>query len=304
MVEYLTIKDLNTGTAKHFDVDGDVDYLLYEGCIDWGNVSVTHNTFQFPQQIGMYISNTVLGSRDIAINGWIIGDTSEEINGKKMALSLFVNPLHEYHIDVDGYFIGCKPTSNVTFGKEYSENNEVCVKFLLQFTCAYPLFLLNNAINVDIAGEFGAFHFPLTIPKNNGIIMGYRKQSMFTEMVNNGSIDVGMIITITASGIVDNPELINVNTKERLKINKILEPGEQVIINTNIGERSVIGIKDHTKYNYLRYLDYDSTWLQLVNGQSLFTYKTYDNEGNEDETYKRMEIMVSYQTALFNLEEE
>ena len=61
MVEYLTIKDLNTGTAKHFDVDGDVDYLLYEGCIDWGNVSVTHNTFQFPQQIGMYIPNTMLG---------------------------------------------------------------------------------------------------------------------------------------------------------------------------------------------------------------------------------------------------
>lgn len=304
MVESLSIKDTNSDIVKYFAMDGNVDYLLYEGCIDWGNVSVEHNTSQFPQQIGLYISNTTVGSRDIAINGWIIGDSIEEIKSKKMALSVFINPLHEYQIDVNGYYISCKPTSNVTFGKEFAENNDVCVKFLLQFTCAYPLFLLDNAVNVDIAGEFGSFHFPLTIPRKNGIIMGYRKQSMFTEIVNNGSIDVGMIITIKANGIVDNPELINVNTRESLKINKVLDPGEQIVINTNVGSRSIIGTKDHVTSSYLKYLDYDSTWLQLSNGQSLFTYKTYDSQGNEDETYKRMEISVSYQTALFNLEEE
>ena len=82
MVESIKIKNLATNVVKSFDMS-EADYLIYEGAIDWGTVAVNHNTFSYPTQIGAYITNTVIGTRDISINGWIIGETLEEIEKKK-----------------------------------------------------------------------------------------------------------------------------------------------------------------------------------------------------------------------------
>ena len=303
MVESLKIENLNTGSVKQFDM-AEADYLIYEGSIDWGNAQVDHSTFQFPQQIGSYITNTIVGSRDIAINGWIIGDNLDEIVAKKKALSAFINPLNDFKIVVGQYYIDAKPTSNVVFGKEYTENNDVAVKFLIQMTCPYPLFVLTNPFTVNVASNVGGFHFPLTIPKNGGIIMGYRKQSLFTNVSNFGAIDIGMVVTLTARAVVNNPAIINVNTHEQLKINKVMDVGEKIVIDTSIGNRSIVGIKGEVQTNYLKYLDYDSVWLQLATGTSLLTYKTYNANGNEDETYKNLDVVIQYRTALYNLEEE
>lgn len=303
MVEHLSIKNLKTGIVKQFDMS-EADYLIYEGSVDWGSIQVDHSTFQFPRQIGSYVSNTVMGTRDVAINGWIIGNSKQEIESKKMALSVFINPMDEFQITVGDYYIDGVPTSNVTFGREYGENNSVAVKFLIQFNCPYPLFLLDNAIVVDVAKDVGMFHFPLIIPQSEGIIMGYRKQSIFTQVSNVGAIDVGMVITLTANDIVDNPQIINVNTKEFIKINKVMEPGEQIVIDTNVGNRSIIGTKNKNSMNYLKYMDFDSTWLQVPAGLSLFAYKTYEDDGSEDETYKNLDVSIKYKTALFNLGDE
>lgn len=302
MVESLVIRNTTSNESKQFDMS-EANYLIYEGPIDWGNVDVTHNTFQFPEQIGQYVSSTVLGSRDISINGWIIGDTEDEIKLKKVELSKFFNPFDEMEIIVDNYSIFGKPSANVQYGKTLAENSVVAVKFLLQIFCPQPLFLLSNAISVDVAETIGAFCFPLIL-KHEGIIMGYRKKSLFTDISNDGATSVGMIITLEALGTVNNPEFIDVNTHKRIRINKVLTAGEVVVINTSIGERSVIGIVNGNEINYLKYFDYDNEWLQIPNGLSTFTYRTYDISGEQDESYKKMSVNVKYKTAIYNLEGE
>ena len=302
MVESLVIQNLVSNDKKKFDMS-EADYLIYEGSIDWGNVEVTHNTFQFPTQIGEYISNSVIGTRDISIDGWIIGDSLQDINAKKKELSKFINPIEEVKIIVDDYSIICKPTSNVQFGKTLAENSTVAVKFLLQLFAPQPLFLLTNAINVNVSDVVGMFGFPL-IFKNEGIIMGYRKKSLFTDIINDGAVSVGMIITLEAIGSVNNPEFLNAKTREGIKLNKVLHAGEKVIIDTNVGERSIIGSLNGIEESYFEYMDYDSEWLQLENGVSVFTYRTYDSLGNQDETYKNLIVNVSYKTAVYNLEGE
>lgn len=302
MVESLIIRNIISNESKQFDMS-EANYLIYEGAIDWGNVDVTHNTFQFPEQIGQYVSSTVLGSRDISINGWIIGDTEEEIKLKKVELSKFFNPFDEMEIIVGNYSIFGKPSANVQYGKTLAENSVVAVKFLLQIFCPQPLFLLSNAISVDVAETIGAFGFPLIL-KPEGIIMGYRKKSLFTDITNDGATSVGMIITFEASGTVNNPEFMDVNTHKRIRINKVLTAGEVVIINTSIGERSVTGIVNGNEINYFKYFDYDNEWLQIPNGLSTFTYRTYDSSGEQDESYKKMSVNVKYKTAIYNLEGE
>lgn len=302
MVESLIIRNTTSNESKQFDMS-EANYLIYEGAIDWGNVDVTHNTFQFPEQIGRYVSSTVLGSRDISINGWIIGDTEEEIKLKKVELSKFFNPFDEMEIIVGNYSIFGKPSANVQYGKTLAENSVVAVKFLLQIFCPQPLFLLSNAISVDVAETIGSFGFPLIL-KHEGIIMGYRKKSLFTDIYNDGATSVGMIITLEASGTVNNPEFMDVNTHKRIRINKVLTAGEVVIINTSIGERSVTGIVNGNEINYFKYFDYDNEWLQIPNGLSTFTYRTYDSSGEQDESYKKMSVNVKYKTAIYNLEGE
>ena len=302
MIESLVIRNVTSDVKKQFDMS-EANYLIYEGSIDWGNVDVTHNTFQFPEQIGEYVSSTVIGTRDISINGWIIGDSEDEIKVKKKELSRFINPFDDIEIIVDDYSIFAKPTSNVKFGKTLAENSTVAVKFLLQFFCPQPLFMLTNAISVDVAETIGSFSFPLIL-KNEGIIMGYRKKSLFTDIQNDSTIAVGMIITFEATGTVNNPEFLNVNTHQRIRINKTLKAGEVIKIDTSVGNRSVLGTLDGIESNYFKYFDYDNEWLQVPNGLSTFTYRTYDSSGEQDDTYKRLIVNVKYKTAVYNLEGE
>ena len=78
MIESVKIRNDVTGNIIKLDMS-EANYLIYEGSIDWGTVDVSHNTFQYPTQIGSYISSTTVGSRDVSISGWIIGDTLAEI---------------------------------------------------------------------------------------------------------------------------------------------------------------------------------------------------------------------------------
>ena len=303
MVESIKIKNLKTDIIKRFDMS-EADYLIYEGSVDWGNIRVTHSTFQFPQQIGLYVSNTTLGSRDVSINGWIIGNTLQDIESKKRSLSLFANPLDEFQLIVGEYAINGNLNSNVTFGKTYKENNAVAVKFLLQFTCPYPLFVLTNAITLDVSKFVGAFHFPLIIPEESGIIMGYRKQTLFQKVGNSGVVPVGMTVILEASGTVNNPTIVNTTTHETLRINKILSAGEKIVINTLQGEHNVVGYNENGVESYLKYMDYDSLWLQVPPGVSTFSYATYDENGEQDDTYLLLDVTIQYKTALFNLGDE
>lgn len=303
MVDSIKIKNNATNSIKSFDMS-EADYLIYEGAIDWGNVSVNHNTFSYPTQIGSYITNTVIGTRDVSINGWIIGDTLDDINRKKEELSKLINPLEQITIYVGDYSMHGKPSSNVTYSKEYAENNEVCCKFLIQVLCDYPMFILTNPLTPEIGKIFGGFMFPLIIPKEKGMIIGYRRRSLFVSIDNQGSISVGAKIKIYAHGTVNNIEITDVVTGKKIRINKVLSSGEVVEIDTNAGERHVTGIVNGTEYDYIQYFDYDSDWLQLQTGVNTLTFRSYSSDNIADETYKRAEVIIEYKSAIYNIPEE
>lgn len=303
MVEKITI--INTTLNKKCVMDMDTaDYLLYEGGINWGNVGVTHNTLQYSRQVGKIISETVIGTRDVSISGWIIGDTIDEINKKKKLLSTISNPLDDIIIEAGDWQIKCKPSSNVTYSKTYPENNEVACKFLLQFFCPYPLFESTKTYGRKMTEDEGMFKFPLVLP-STGVIMSTRKLTASSKIINTGSVEVGCEINLRALSTVNNPKIFNVNTGESLQINKRMVTGEEIIITTTKGSRNIVGgIVGEPKTNYFSYLDFDSTWFQLPVGESNFTYKTYDIIGEEDTTYKNLIITISYKLSALNLEDE
>ena len=62
--------------------------------------------------------------------------------------------------------------------------------------------------------------------------MGYREPSLIVNVFNNGDVSTGMKIQFKALATVINPSLTNVNTGEYIKINKVLESGEILTVNT------------------------------------------------------------------------
>lgn len=74
--------------------------------------------------------------------------------------------------------------------------------------------------------------------------------------------------------------LLNLNTREQIKINKTLSKGEVIRVNTNYGKKTVFGTVDGEETNYFSFLDLDSTFIQLEVGGNEFRWGADSNESN------------------------
>lgn len=280
MVESLILKNMVTLQSLLLDKDNS-EIILDEA--DLGTVEGTHHSYKYVSQVGVYIDSTTLEQRTVAISGWVVGDTYGELKSNKDRLNRLINPLHSIEVIVqDKYKLAFKPDFSVKYSVAYAENNEVLCKFLIQGTCADPMFTTKNKQTALIASTIPKFRFPLVIPKGKGILMGLREPSLLAILTNGGDIDTGMLITFSCTSTVTNPSLLNVDTREFVKINKTITAGEQVVISTTSGEKYVKGLINGEEQNYFKYLDFDSSWLQLHTGQNTLKYDAEENvEGLE-----------------------
>lgn len=255
---------------------------------DLGTVEGTHHSYKYVSQVGVYIDSTTLEQRVVAISGWVIGNTYDELKANKAVLNKLINPLHTVEAVIqDKYKLDFKPDFSVKYSASYEENNEVLCKFLIQGTCADPMFTKKLRQSALIASTIPKFHFPLSIPKNTGLIMGLREPSLLATINNGGDIDTGMLITFSCTSTVTNPVLLNVNTREFIKINKTIASGEQVIVSTSSGNKYIKGVVKGEESNYFKYLDFDSTWLQLHTGDNILKY-------DADNNVEGLEVLISF----------
>lgn len=285
MIESLVLT--NTVTLQSVLLDkNDSELVLDEA--DLGTVEGTHHSYKYVSQVGVYIDSTTLEQRTVAISGWVIGDTYDELKANKEVLNRLVNPLHTIDAVIqDKYKLSFKPDFSVKYSVSYEENNEVLCKFLIQGTCADPMFTTKDKQTALIASIIPKFRFPLVIPQNKGILMGLREPSLLATLNNGGDIDTGLLITFSCTSTVTNPSLLNVDTREFIKINKTMSAGEQIIVFTGSGEKYIKGIVSGEESNYFKYMDFDSTWLQLHTGENILKYDADDNVDG-------LEVLISF----------
>lgn len=281
------IKLTNIDLQKSITIDQyDSEFVLGE--VDLGSVPGSHQTYKYPNQVGSSIGSTLLGERSISIEGWVISETYEGVRSNKALLNRIVNPLNTLEILLyDTYRLTFKPDSSIYYSPEYKNNNEVLSQFLIQGTCADPMFSLKSEATIILATTKPMWKFPWVIPKDSGTLMGLREPSLLRNLVNQGDVDVGMVITFSCVTTVVNPSLLNVVTQEYIKINKTIHPDEKVVVSTVIGNRYVQGILNNQKLNYFKYRDIASNWLQLYRGDNTLKYGADENPGG-------LEVSVTY----------
>lgn len=301
MIQELQIINKVNGQQLSLARDGSTQYVLDE--IDWDVPSVSFSTYRVPFQIGVSLSGVELGTRKPSITGYVVSRVHgreflgrgwnefleaqlQDVEQKKYELNRVINPLQEIRIVVGEYFIEGRPSSAVKFSNKGNENNEVLCMFTIDVDCFSPMFRLDKGKQTVFAQVQPKFRFPWIL-KETGNIMGVVSRQKIVNVINDGDCDIGGIIKLEAvGGTVQNPTIFNVDTQEQFMIRLTLDDGDYLLINTKIGEESVIhhdanyfGTGKTKDENVIGDVLEGSSFLQFKQGSNLYGYSV--EEGSD-----------------------
>ena len=172
-------------------------------------------------------------------------------------------------------------------------------QFVLQLSCLNPFWREDMETRQDIATWSGGFEFPIdredppqgleiAIDPENPTIptweIGWREPSLIVNVFNGGDVRAGMRIDFRALGFLVNPTLLNVVTGKFIRINTEMQAGDVITVNTAWGEKSVTLRRAGVESDAFRFLDPDSSYLQLAVGDNIFNYDADVNMYNLDVT--------------------
>lgn len=294
MIDDVLLTNTVNGTSARFNQELGTTYILEQ--VDLGVVSANHTTYKYLNQVGVYVTNSTLETRDINIIGWVAGENDGELQVKRKLLNTMINPLHMIDLEIrDEFTLSFLPTTSINYSPEYVNNNEVACRYLISGFCPDPMWYMNHGDSVLIAFTTPHFHFPLIIPQDTGIIFGLREASQISEIAVTGDVYTGMTIRIQATGTVVNPRITDLITQEYIAINKTLTAGEVIEISTYEGNKYVRGTVGGVTSNYYQYRDLTSTWLQLQPGQNVYQYDADSNAAN-------MQVEINFHNRFLEVE--
>lgn len=181
-----------------------------------------------------------------------------------------------------------------TYG--YVESNEPDIfskdeSTQISIICPDPYFYSEHANTTIFYGVEPLFEFPfsnesLTEPL---IEFGEIKNETEQTIYYSGDAETGIMIYIHAIGDVSNITIYNTGTREVMRIdtNKLqkltgtgMVAGDEIIICTVKGEKSVTLLRNGLYTNILNCLDKDADWFQLSKGDNIFAFVAEEGTSN------------------------
>ena len=254
-----------------------------------GRIRQTINTIQAPEQDGGFYISSTLDMRNITIEGNIIATSREDsFEYRKRLLRIFTPKLRGTLI-----YRNRQISCIVEEAGFSSASNNRAPAFFISLLCPSPFFETLDEIRAELASWQENFSFPLEIP-NSGIELGIRQPSQIITIDNIGDVSSGCEIAFNALGSVVNPELLNIDTGEFIKLNTTMSAGQEIHVFTHFAGKKVISIIGTTATNAFSLIDVDSTFLQLTAGRNTLRY---DAEENID----LLEVSIYYRPQFFGV---
>lgn len=301
MVEKIKLENTVSGAVLELSSTETPFYIL-DSCL-WGPIDSQRYEYKYINQIGVQVTNTTLETRDVTITGWIIAFNEYDMTQRKQFLNKFVSPLSPIKLTYKDKYITFVPDTTISYGTDRANNNEVIVHFEISGVAPDPLFKNVSETSVLNANYTKVFKFPLVFTDENeygGVVFGIRNDTNLLFNVHvDGDVYTGMKIKFRSLvGEVKNPIITNVNNQSYVKINKTLVKDEEVIINTNVGSKSIVGklISEADYSNYFQYRDIDSAWLQLEPGDNVLVY-------GADTNIQNLEVLISFNNLWLEVQE-
>lgn len=246
----------------------------------------TINTIVRPWHDGSLFNSARVENRQIIITMAINGPAEANRNalykffrtGQLVRLS-YVNGMHDVYID--GYiqymtvdFFGQKQIAQITL------------------VCTDPYFH-GRQDDVTILGASTAlFEFPFE-NESPGLEFSTFTNGGVAEVLNSGTVDTGVLITITASGTVEIPKIESMTTGEALGVAVRLSAGDQLIINTREDQKSIYMVSGGTITNEISNMTAGSSWIHLIPGINELSCDVH--AGSVDSLSVEFDVRTSFQ---------
>lgn len=234
----------------------------------------------FGQEGTSYV-NAYTYERSLLIEGQIRASSTREMQVLRDSLSGIFLPKTE--LVITHFYGGVTRRIKVYVEKTpaFSFSNIGTIQFYnVEMTAPDPFWYADNYCLVEMANTAGNFHFPLTIPKEKGVVFGVKSNSMIAQLANRSPVKLPLKIIFTSKGNVSNPYILNVNTRECIKLNCNMQDGQTIIIETG-EDKTVTSRIGNTVEDYIGYVDIageSCTFLELDVGDNVMRYGADDGE--------------------------
>ena len=286
-----TLRVINLGLNEEikFDMSGDILLSHIEGL---GIPDVTSETTQSPLQDGSDIHGVLLGNRIIRLDTTIRAIDREKLYELRRKILRVINPrtynvksekrgelLLFYTNDYKTYRIYANVEDTIDFKERFGNND----KSQIIFTAHNPYLLDEENTKLVIKKCSGGLKFPLKL-KTRFANVGYKR-----DYENNSDTDIP--VKIKYFGPVINPKITNETTGESIKVNRTLEEGDILEINTEDGKQTVNIIKEKgTTENVFHWIDLENRdFFKLIIGRNIISYSGDDesHSGNIELEFAR-----------------
>lgn len=162
----------------------------------------------------------------------------------------------------------------------------------ISIICPYPFFSSAAGDQTTIfSGIEPMFEFPFSNEslEDNLLIMGEIQNKTENVVVYEGDVETGVTITIHALGDASNITIYNVSTREIMSIDtdkleamtgSAIVAGDDIVICTVKGQKSVTLIREGVFTNILNCLGKNANWFQLSKGDNIFAYTAESGASN------------------------
>lgn len=150
----------------------------------------------------------------------------------------------------------------------------------ISIICPQPYFISTTEDVIGFTDSESLFEFPFSIswPPGKAISEG---KGRISQLVDVGEANTGIIVKITAvEGAVTNPSITNRTTGDTFTINYTMSANQQIVINSNAGEKSIYLYIESSKKNFLSKRKYGTKWITCVPGYNDFYYTAESGSAN------------------------
>lgn len=185
--------------------------------------------------------------------------------------------------EIDGYTETNEPT---IFSKD--EGSDISI------VCPNPFFYSAGKDGINTTIFYGVeplFEFPFSNESLYECLLEMGRIQNQTEktIVYSGDAEIGVTIAIHAIGEARNITIYNTGTREIMRIDtdKLkaftgsgIIPGDEIIICTVKGQKSITLLRNGKTTNILNCLDKNADWFQLAKGDNIFAYTMEEGRAN------------------------
>lgn len=259
--------------------------FLIKSITGLGPVKANVNTTEVATNDGSMFNSARLSQRNIVIQmvfvNSIYGEDIEAIRQKsykyfpiKKNVELVIETDNRY-VRTTGYIESNEPD---IFSKQ--EGTQISI------ICPDPYFYSASEDGNNVTDFYSIdpmFEFPFSNESLTEPLLVFGEIQIKTEGVitYSGDSEIGVMIYIHAIGPAEHINIYNTETREVMTIDTVklekltgrgLIAGDDIIINTLKGEKSITLVRSGVSYNILNCLDKNTDWFTLVKGDNIFAF--------------------------------